>query len=458
MVNSTDKIVLLNPVTRNKARVLRVERCQQKALPTVGVWPPVTLLEIATYLKYKGFLNLEIIDAEAERISFDALPSKVAGRVPAMVILQATTPTIEDDIACSIRIKKTLPETIVVFIGLQATVFPAELLQQESIDYVISGEPEVVVAELADYCLKRRGDRKEIKGLAYKDNGQIYLNKAAGPRDTYDYPLMPDRSLLKNELYVMALTRTPFTVIKVSRGCDFCCPFCTSGAYYGRGWRARSPENIVAEVISAKEKYGLDTFMFLADTFNQKSDFVDSLASLIIEKKLNIRWVTNSRVDLVNEKSVRLMKKSGCMLVSLGIESYDKGVLRKSKKYPDPGVINQAIGIFKNNGILTYGYFIMGLEGETKSSMLKTIFRATASKLDFAIFYSLTPYPGTEYFSRYKHIAWKNYFHGISDIVEYKGLSKNAIKLARQLASIIFYSRPRRLGALIKFFWQGKIC
>lgn len=458
MVNSADKIVLINPVTKNKVKVLRVERCQQKALPSVGLWPPVTLLEIATYLKYRGFLNLEIIDAQAQKVSFDALPFKVAEKVPAMVIIQATTPTIEDDIVCSVRIKKALPEATVVFIGLHATVLPAELLQHESIDYVIIGEPEVVATELADYCLNRRGDRKEIKGLAYKDNGQICVNKTAGQRDTYDYPLMPDWSLLKNELYVLALTGSPFTVIKVSRGCDFGCPFCTSGAYYGRGWRARSPENIVAEIIAAKEKYGLDTFLFLADTFNHKSDFVDNLSSLIIEKNLNIRWAANSRVDLVNEKSVRLMKKAGCLLVSLGIESYDGNVLRKNKKYLDKGAINQAIEVFKNNGILTYGYFIMGLEGETKSSMIKTIFRAAESKLDFAIFYSLTPYPGTEYFSRYKNTAWKNYFHGISDIVECEGLSKKVIKFLRHLAPVIFYSRPRRLGALIKFFLQGRLC
>jgi radical SAM superfamily enzyme YgiQ (UPF0313 family) len=458
MGKPADKIVLLNPVTRNKARVLRVERCQQKVLPGVGVWPPVTLLEIAAYLNYKGFLNLEILDAEAERVPFEALSDTVAEKVPALVVMQATTPTIEDDIECAARIKKALPETVVVFIGLHATVFPAELLRHEPIDYVIIGEPEVVVTALADYCLNRKGDRKEIKGLAYKDNSRICVNKAAEKRETYDYPLMPDRSLLKNDLYVLALTGSPFTVIKVSRGCDFQCPFCTSGAYYGRGWRARSPENIVAEIIDAKERFGLDTFMFLSDTFNNKSEFVDGLSSLIIEKKLNIRWVSNSRVDLVNESSARLMKKAGCMLVSLGIESFDEGVLRKNKKYMDRAAIKRAIEIFKNNGILTYGYFILGLEGETRASMVKTIFLARGSKLDYAIFYSLTPYPGTEYFNRHKISRWSDYFHGISDIVEYKGLSKKTIKLYKKLALFLFYGSPLRMFSLIRFLLRGKVC
>ena len=458
MKNLNNKILLINPVTRNNVRVLRVERCQQKVLPNVGVWPPITLLEIAAYLRSKGFSDIEIIDGEAERLSFDALISVSREKNPALVVLQATTPTIEDDLEFSLRIKKALPEAVMVFIGLHATAFPQDLLGHEQIDYAVTGEPEVVVSELAEYCLKQTGDRSLIKGLAYKDSGKIRVNERAGQRDTYDYPLLPDRSLLKNNLYVMALTGKPFTVIKVSRGCDFQCPFCTSGAYYGRGWRARSPENIVAEIIDAKERHGLDTFMFLSDTFNNKSEFVDKLSSLIIEKKLNIRWVSNSRVDLVNEKSVGLMKKAGCMLVSLGIESFDEEVLSKNRKHMDRAAIKRAIEIFKNNGILTYGYFILGLEGETRSSMVKTISLAGKSKLDFAIFYSLTPYPGTDYFDRHKISSWSSYFHGISDIVEYKGLSKKTIKLYRKLALILFYGRPRRLFSLVKFFLRGKVC
>lgn len=458
MENLKDKILLINPVTRDNVRVLRVERCQQKVLSNVGVWPPITLLETAAYLRSKDFSNLEIIDGEAERLSFGALLSVLIKRNPAFVVLQATTPTIEDDLEFSLRIKRALPDTAVVFIGLHATAFPEDLLRHEQIDYAVIGEPEVTVAELAQYCLRGKGDRSQIKGLAYKDSGKICVNKTAGQRATYDYPLLPDRSLLKNNLYVMALTGKPFTVIKVSRGCDFQCSFCTSGAYYGRGWRARSPENIVAEIIDAKERYGLDTFMFLSDTFNNKSEFVEELSSLIIEKKLNIRWVSNSRVDLVSEFSVRLMKKAGCMLVSLGIESFDEEVLRKNRKYMDRAAIKRAIEIFKNNGILTYGYFILGLEGETKSSMVKTLFLASKSKLDFAVFYSLTPYPGTDYFSRHKISRWSSYFHGISDIVEYKGLSKKMIKLYRKLSLIMFYGRPRRLLVLVKFFLRGKVC
>lgn len=457
MAEFLNKILLINPVTKTNERVLRVERCQQKVLPNIGIWPPITLLEIAAYLKYKGFKNVEIIDGEIEGLSFDKLSVKVAQKFSDMVVMQTTTPTIDDDILFADAIKKESNKTIIVFVGLHATVFPGQLLENNSIDYVIIGEPDNVVPELADFCFNNRGNIKNIKGLGYK-NISICSNKPDVSRDNYDYPFIPDRSLLKNELYIMPLINKVFTVIKASRGCDFECSFCTSRIYYGKGWKARSPENIVEEINNVKKNYGIDTFLFLTDTFNNKKEFVDTLANLIIERNLNIRWVSNSRVDLVDEDSVKLMKRAGCVLVSLGIESYDESILRRNKKYIGRKSIDRAIEIFKRNGILTYGYFIFGLDGETKTSMLKTLISAFRSKLDFAIFYSLTPYPGTDYFARYNNLYWENYFHGISNIIEYDGLSRGTIKLWSYISYIIFYINPRRFLLVIKYILQRRIC
>lgn len=458
MKEYSKKILLINPVTRNNVRVLRSERCQQKVLFNVGIWPPVALLEIATYLKYRGFKNIRIIDGEIENLSFDALLKSVIEKQPCMVVLQVTTPTILDDTEFVSMIKKAIPGVVAVCIGIHGCVFPEQVLKESSFDYVVLGEPEETIPELAEYCFNHKGKISRIQGLAYKNNSCVSINSQRASRENYDYPAMPDRTLLKNELYILPMTGKPFSVIKVSRGCDFDCSFCTSGAYYGKGWRSRSPENIVAEIKNVKEEYGIDTFMFLSDTFNNNRDFVKNLTSLIIEGKLNIKWVCNCRVDLADEDNVRLMKKAGCLLVSLGLESYDEVVLRKNKKYISAGITDKNIALFKESGILTYGYFILGLEGETNRSILKTIIGSFFSKLDFAIFYSLTPYPGTPYFSRFNSMDFSRYFHGISDIVEYPGLSKKVIKLSRYAATILFYSKPRRLKLLAKFLIKKNLC
>lgn len=458
MKDNTDKVLLVNPVTRNRVRVLRSERCQQKALFNVGIWPPVALLETATYLKYRGFKNIRIIDGEIENLSFDALLKSVIEERPCLLVLQVTTPTIQDDTEFVSMIKRSIPGVIAVCIGIHGSVFPEQLLKESFFDYVILGEPEETIPELAEYCFKRKGEISCIHGLAYKDNSCVRINQQRAPRENYDYPVMPERSLLKNELYILPMTGRPFSVIKVSRGCDFECSFCTSGAYYGKGWRARSPENIVIEIKDVQEKYGIDTFMFLSDTFNNSRDFVKRLTSLIIEEKLNIKWVCNCRVDLADEDNIRLMKKAGCLLVSLGLESCDEEVLRRNKKYINTAVMNRNITLFKESGILTYGYFIFGLDGENIRSILKTVFGAFFLKLDFAIFYSLTPYPGTPYFSRFNNMDFSRYFHGISDIVDYPGLSKKVIKLSRFAATLFFYSKPRRLKLLAKFLIRRKLC
>ena len=154
MVKPLAKILLVNPVTRNNQKVLRTERCQQKLLLSVGIWPPVTLLEAAIYLKRRGFQNIEIIDGEIEGLVFNELVCEVVKKRPDMVVIQATTPTIEDDILFSSMIKRQSANTLTVFTGLHATVFPAELLKKSPVDYVVLGEPEETVAELADYCFK----------------------------------------------------------------------------------------------------------------------------------------------------------------------------------------------------------------------------------------------------------------------------------------------------------------
>ncbi len=446
------KIILLNPVTRNKGKVLRVERCQQKILSYIGIWPPVTLLEIATYLRYRGFNNIEIIDGEIEGYRFNELVLEIMKRKPNVVIVQATTPTIQDDIFFASLLKYKSKEVVIVFIGLHATIFPQELLKEDSIDHVILGEPEETICDLMSYYLEEKPNIKTIEGLGYKHNGKIIINKKRLPRENYDYPMMPDRGLLKNEKYILPLTKEIFTVIKTSRGCNFRCLFCTSASYYGKGWKARTPQNIIEEIKDVKNKHNIDTFLFLSDTFNGTKDFVKRLSSEIIEENLNIKWVSNSRVDLVDEEAVSLMKKSGCMLVSLGIESYDEDILERNKKDISIEDIDNGIRLFNKYGIKTYGYFIFGLEGENKKTLLKTTIKAMKSKLDFANFYSLTPYPGTYYFDKYKARDYKEYFHGISNIVSYDNLNRFTIRLCRYFAFAIFYLNPIRFMQLLKYF------
>ncbi len=450
-----EKILLCNPVTRSGKKVLRVERCQQKVLPAVGLWPPITLLEIAVYLRHRGFHNIDILDGEIEGFSFEELVKEILCREPSTVIIQATTPTIEDDVFLARRLKQKNKDLRIIFTGLHATVFPRKLLEEEAVDFAVQGEPEETICELMESLSGEGRPLGEIRGLAYR-NGVIKVNERRKSRVSYDYPVLPDRSLLKNERYIMPFTGKKFSVVKVSRGCDSACSFCTSRSYYGRGWRARSVGNIIAEIREVKETCGIDTFLFLCDTFNADKDFVKNLTRRIIDERLDIRWVSNSRVDVVDEETAALMKESGCMLLSLGIESFDERVLHRNRKYIKGPDILRGIDILKKHDIMTYGYFIFGLEGQTKKTVVNTIFQTVCSSLDFAHFYSLTPYPGTDYFNRFPQVSWNRYYHGVSDIVQYKGLGRYFVGLSCCVAPLLFYLPPRRLKRIVLYLLRKK--
>jgi radical SAM superfamily enzyme YgiQ (UPF0313 family) len=424
-------------------------------LSAVGIWPPITLLEIAA--KLKNLRDIAVIDGEAEGLSFNALVERVILKSPDLIVIQSAIPTVEDDILFSSLLKKRIPSLKTVFIGLSATTMTDWLLKHEAVDYSISGEPHDIICDLIDYISEGKINLSEIPGLGYKCKGRVFVNRRKEKTDNYDYSEFPDRALLDNRKYRLPLTGKQFTIIKVSWGCDFSCSFCTSGAYYGKGWKSRSVENIIQEIRQVKTQQGIENFLFLSDTFNARKEFVKKLASDIILEKLNIQWVSNSRLDLLDEESVSLMQKSGCLLVSLGIESFEEEILKKNKKFISLEDINNGINLLNKYGILTYGYFIFGLEGETRKSIWRSIIKAASSKLDFAIFYSLTPYPGTEYYEKYKNKDWKGYFHGISNIVTYGHLCSLEIRVYRYMALFLFYMRPRRLLLLIKYLFKGKL-
>ncbi|MBU1864218.1 MAG: B12-binding domain-containing radical SAM protein [Candidatus Omnitrophica bacterium] len=453
-----ERIVLINPTTQSRKKVLRVERCQQRRLFTVGLWPPVTLLEIATYLQYCGYNNIAIIDAEAENYDFTTMIQRIVQEKPVVVIVSTTTPTLEDDVALAMNLKKFDNRLIVIACGIHATLKPNDFLGKNRFDFCTIGEPEIVVCDLLEILLVEKSDVDNVKSVAYLDNDEVHITEKALPRESYDYPIMPDRTLLKNDLYRLPFTRTKFTTIKISRGCDYGCMFCTSASYYGKGWKTRSVSSIIAEIKDCIKKYNIKTFLFLSDTFNARKEFVEELCSSIQEEKLDIRWVVNSRIDLMDESSVITMKKAGCILVSLGIESFDTEVQKINKKNLDITKIDSGLKALSAAHIYTYGYFIIGLYGDSIQKTLRTIYLAWKSPLDFACFYSVTPYPGTAYYDEFKSEDKSQYFHGDSTCVKHGAFTPLTVVLLKLCAYIFFYFSIRRLRLIMTYVIKGRIC
>jgi anaerobic magnesium-protoporphyrin IX monomethyl ester cyclase len=154
------------------------------------------------------------------------------------------------------------------------------------------------------------------------------------------------------------------------------------------------------------KKMGINNIHMYADLFTVNRDQVIGLCKLMIEEKINLKWTSNSRVDYVDEEMLTLMGQAGCRLISWGIESGNEQILRHARKGAYPDKAERALRWAKNAGIMNWGYFIIGLPGETEETIRDTINFAKKLPLDIGLFHVAAPYPGTPFFFEVVENNW----------------------------------------------------
>ena len=188
----------------------------------------------------------------------------------------------------------------------------------------------------------------------------------------------------------------------------------------GKKWRARSPKNVINELIQAKEKYQSKEFKILDDNFTLNMNRIKDICQLLINEKISLGWSCPNgiRVDNLDKESLRLMKESGCYSISFGIESGNEEVFDRINKGEKLADIENAVRIAKNIGLEVNGFFIIGLPGSTYEKDKESMEFAKKLKLNSAQFGILVPYPGTavwKWINRNKNVKilmdWKKGFH-----------------------------------------------
>ena len=211
--------------------------------------------------------------------------------------------------------------------------------------------------------------------------------------------------LLPLEKYLMPLIKGPFTFIVTSRGCPAGCTYCIKHVSYGPTMRLRSPKKLVEE-IALLVKLGVSNIHMYADLFTVNRDQVVGLCQELIASGLKVKWTCNSRVDFVDQEMLDLMAKAGCYYIAWGLESGNKELLAHARKGVDPERAKQSLAWAKKAGIANWGYFIIGLPGETVDTIKQTVAFAKALPLDIALFHIAAPYPGTPFFNEVVKNKW----------------------------------------------------
>jgi anaerobic magnesium-protoporphyrin IX monomethyl ester cyclase len=450
------EILLFNPPAPEGRGYTREGRCTQEAGVWGTQWPPLSLATAAALLRQDGH-RVTLRDYPAAGLSGKALAEDLRALHPAFAIWSTGTPTLRNDLALARVVREHAPATVTAIIGTHVTVRPEEAFGEAALDVVVRGEPEGVIRDL---CRAAR-PFAEVAGISRREgaNGAIHRNPDALPLAPEAIPA-PDWGGLDLGAYRLPLKGRRFLMVAPVRGCPWRCSFCTAPLYYGSRLRRRPVASVVAEMSDNMERYGIREFFFWADTFTADRGYVRELSRAIIDGGLRISWTCNSRVDTIDEQTLRLMKEAGLWMVSYGLESGSDAILDASGKGITAAQSREAVLLAHRLGIRVAGHFILGLPGETEETMTRTLDLALSLPLDVAQFYAAAPFPGTALYGEALKQGWLREGPAVSQsraVLELPGLPAARVDAFRRVAYRRFYLRPRAAARVFSMIEIGAV-
>lgn len=409
--------------------------------------PPLGIAYMAGVLQ-ENHIDVEILDASAEDMDFKDVEKELLKRKPDLVALTALTPTIGRALETAQVVKETLPDSIVVMGGYHPTFNFIETLEDENVDIVIRGEGEYIMLNLVQ-ALENQSSLHDVKGIVFEDKNskEIVVNPEAPLIQDLDELPFPALNLLPMKKYRLLDMDTHMTTMITTRGCPMQCSFCSSAAMHGKKIRERSIENIVDEIEYLKTNYDIDTIAFMDDTFTLKKRKVMAICDEILKRNIEIMWGCTSRVDTLDEKLLKKMKEAGCITIFIGVESADQQQLDNMCKNTTIAKIENAFKIAHKLKIRTIASVALGMPGDTKEIMNKTVKFVHKLKPNYAIYSLATPYPGTRFYKEafeknlIKIKDWSKYTL-ITPILETIDCSLNDMRKIQAKAFMKFYLRP----------------
>ena len=277
---------------------------------------------------------------------------------------------------------------------------------QEGADFIILGEAEQTLSELAQATRDVQSDFLSIHGLAYRHNDAVIKTAKRNVLRELDSLPFPAWDLVDINSYRKTWLRSKgyFSLnMATTRGCPYKCNWCAK-PIYGNRYNSRSPQNVVAELKMLKEKFSFDHIWFCDDIFGLKPGWVHEFADLLEREKLHFRFKIQARADLLlQENYIRDLARAGCKNIWMGAESGSQKILDAMDKGTSVDQIYRATRLLKNNGIHPSFFIQFGYPGETKDDIAKTI-RMINELTPFEIGISVSyPLPGTVFYDRVKN-------------------------------------------------------
>jgi radical SAM superfamily enzyme YgiQ (UPF0313 family) len=304
------------------------------------------------------------------------------------------------------------PKLKIIWGGVHVSFFPTQSIKSKYIDVIIKSEGEETLKEILDR-LKSNKSIHNIKGTITKKGKEVIVNPDRTFMDL-DKLDLPAYDLIDLDKYADSVEYLSY---ESSRGCPHRCKFCYGLNFHKKRWRAKSAGKVAKDLALITRLYKPKKIDFVEDNFFVDRKRVEAIAKAMIKNKLNFKWMAFCRADYLSgfdDVFLRLLNRSGCELLSIGVESGSPTMLKKITKDITPDQVLKSAKACIRNHIMPVMSFIIGIPGETKREMYETLdfydklFRLS-KKLEVNGIFVYGPYPGTPIYEKAVQLGYKPY-------------------------------------------------
>lgn len=377
-------------------RILLIAPPSRRILMNIsGVYamPPLGLAYIAAVLKKNGFC-VDILDMPALGLKVEDLPSYIRRGDYSVCGISCNIFNLQNGLRVSRVIKQQNPDVLMV-LGGRCTAFPSELIFRcnAGIDIIIGGEGE---GTMLDLCRRTASSSPfyDMANISYRKNAEVIENENDADKLNLDLLPFPAREFLPNDRYRIHPPfniQSPITLLETSRGCPYKCIFCS----LSEKLRVRSSESVLGEIEQTMKDFAIKEIYFTDPNFTYNKERVIKLCDKILKKGIKITWTCKTRIDLVDEDVLKMMRRAGCYMISYGVESGSQKILDSLNKDITLDDIYRAFSLTAKEKIRTLAYILVGSPGENELTVRQTRQLLRKIKPDFVLFGELLPDPAS---------------------------------------------------------------
>ena len=429
---------------------------------TANRMAPLGLLSIAAWLDREGhevFVH-DCLGPQAPN-SNSAHAETILSYHPDLVGFSATTSGFLDGYYLAERIKTARPGIQTVFGGVHISSMGAVLLKDfEHIDFLCQGEGEVTLAELAS-----GKQHEQIDGLIWRNGGQPVTNLTRSVITDLDALPFPSYDKLKGfpkgyNLPLFSFILGPGATMVTSRGCPYRCSYCDRSVFK-KGYRFNSAEYVYEHMRYLRKQFGVRHINIYDDLFTAHRRRIVELCNLLVLRSLGMQFNCAIRVGQADDELLEMLKKAGCLMISLGIETGDPDLLEFHKPGVHADDIRDTVKRIHAKGLRVKGLFMMGLPGDTEESIQKTSDYVMSLDLDDMNMSKFTPFHGAPIWSRIHEFGtfeqdWRK-MNCINFVFVPKGIdSKEKLEQLYNRHVKRFYTSPQWRRKFMKRLWQHR--